>query len=304
LEVAVREYQRRNGLESDGRVGPNTLAMLNVSVSTRVDQIIANMERWRWMPCDFEQRYVLVNVPDAMLEVVADAEVELTSRVIVGAQRTPTPLFRAEIIGVTVNPPWNVPASIARNEMLPRLQSDARYLAERNMVLVNGTADDPHCISIDWKAISPDMFPFQIRQDPSADNALGVLKLELPNRFSVYLHDTPARTLFALPERFLSHGCVRVQNIHPLASYLLKFNSTHGPDKLDEELASPDTVFLPLDDPMPVYVLYWTAMTNGDGLFGFRRDVYLRDERLIAELKSRVSPQLAMADDLGCPLPS
>ena len=302
LEGAVREYQRRNGLEPDGRVGPRTLAMLNVPVATRVRQIIVNMERWRWMPRAFEPRYVWINVPDASLRLVSESGTVMSSRVIVGAPATPSPLFRAEIIGVTVNPPWNVPASIARNEMLPILQSNPRYLAEHNMVLVNGPAEDPQGLAVDWAGISRNAFPYQIRQEPGPENALGALKLELPNPFSVYLHDTPAKALFARPERFFSHGCIRVENIRPLAALLLESRSVQRPNDLADAELSSDTVFLSLDAPMPVYVAYWTALENEDGFFGFRKDVYLRDASLIAVLASNPAPGFASAGDVGCHL--
>jgi murein L,D-transpeptidase YcbB/YkuD len=304
LAAAARVYQARNGLEADGRIGPRTLAMLNVPVAWRIEQIAANMERWRWMPRRFEPRYVVVNVPDATLAVVEGNEQTLTSRVIVGNPRTPTPMFRAEITGVTANPPWNVPASIARNEMLPRLRSDPRYLADRNMMLVNGPQADPHGLSIDWAAISPAVFPYQIRQLPGPDNALGEVKLELPNRFNVFLHDTPARNLFARADRFLSHGCIRVQQIIPLASYALEHNSSFSSDELMTAIAANGTAFFPLAEDLPVYILYWTATANDDGSFGFRNDVYSRDDQLVAALNRNDSSKVVFSEDFGCPLPT
>jgi murein L,D-transpeptidase YcbB/YkuD len=304
LDRAVRLYQRRNGLEPDGRVGPRTLEMLNVPVATRIEQIEANMERWRWMPRQFEPRYVSVNVPDTTLEVVENGETVLTSRVIVGNPRTPTPVFRAEITGVTANPPWNVPASIARNEMLPRLQSDPNYLADRNMILVNGPEGDPSGQSVAWAQISRNAFPYQIRQLPGPGNALGEIKLELPNRFSVFLHDTSARNLFSRMDRFLSHGCVRVQEIHALASHILEHNSGYAADSLEGAIASGNTTLLRLSEPLPVYILYWTALTNGDGSFGFRHDIYRRDARLLSAIENRSMTRVVFQGNLGCPLPS
>lgn len=302
LDHAVRLYQARNGLEIDGRVGSRTLEMLNVPVSRRIEQIQANMERWRWMPRRMEQRYIYVNIPDATLRVMEGNNSVLTSRVIVGNPRTPTPIFRADVTGVTANPPWNVPASIARNEMLPRLRSDRRYLADRNMILVNGPNGDPHGLTVDWEGISRSAFPYQIRQLPGEDNALGEIKLELPNRFSVFLHDTPARTLFSRMDRFLSHGCVRVQAIKELASYVLAQNSNHTPESLDEAIESGSTTLLRLNDRIPVYILYWTAATNPDGSFGFRRDVYAGDEQLLAAMDRRNGNRLAFQGELGCPM--
>lgn len=304
LGNAVRVYQQRNGLETDGRVGPRTLEMLNVPVAARIEQINANMERWRWMPRQFEPRYISVNVPGTTLEFIEGNENILTSRVIVGNPRTPTPIFRAEVTGVTANPPWNVPASIARNEMLPRLQSDPDYLADRNMILVNAPEGDLHGQSIDWATISRDAFPYRVRQLPGPGNALGEIKLELPNRFSVFLHDTSARNLFSRTDRFLSHGCIRVQAINPLASHILARNSDYGPNSLDGAIASGNTTLLRLSEPIPVYILYWTALANADGSFGFRRDIYSRDEKLMMVVESRNFSRVAFQANLGCPLPS
>jgi len=262
------------------------------------------MERWRWMPRSFEPRYVWVNVAEAMLQLIDNGDQALISRVIVGNPRTPSPIFRAEITGVTSNPPWDVPLSIARNEMLPRLRRDPGYLAAHNMVLVNGPAGDQHGLTVDWATISRARFPYHIRQLPGPDNALGMVKLELPNRFSVYLHDTPGRNLFERADRFLSHGCIRVQEIVPLASYILAHNSTNGPDVLGDAIAAGNTRFLSLSSPLPVYILYWTAVVNGDGSFGFRNDIYDRDEQLIVALERRNSASRVSEMNLGCPLPN
>lgn len=301
LEPAVRAYQSRNGLAVDGRVGPRTLAMLNIAVSRRVKQIVANMERWRWLPRSFERRYVVVNIPDAMLDVLANGQVVLSSRVIVGRPITPTPVFRAEIVGITANPPWNVPASIARNEMLPLLRGDPMYLADRNMILVNGPEGDPHGLTIEWNTVERTAFPYQIRQLPGPDNALGRIKFELPNRFSVYLHDTPARNLFARMERFFSHGCIRVEEVAPIASYLLD-GGTEAPESFERALDGDETVLLPLEEAVPVYILYLTAVRNRDGTFGFRHDIYGEDEEFIAMLAGRAASSFtALAADFGCP---
>jgi murein L,D-transpeptidase YcbB/YkuD len=211
-------------------------------------------------------------------------------------------LFRAEIVGVTANPPWNVPASIARNEILPRLKKDARYLADRNMVLVNGPAGDPQGLTVDWGGISGGNFPYQIRQLPGPGNALGKIKLELPNRFSVFLHDTSSRSLFSQTDRYLSHGCVRVQAIKELASYALSQNSGYKPVSLDEAIDSESTMLFRLERILPVYVLYWTAIANFDGSFGFRRDVYNRDDQLIQALDTPTVRHATVQEDLGCPM--
>lgn len=299
--AAVKRYQQRNGLPVDGRPGALTLEMLNVSAAERVAQIVANLERWRWLPRTFEPRYIAVNVPDQSLNLIESGKVQLTSRVIVGRPQTPTPIFRATAIAVTANPPWNVPHSIAVKEILPRLRREPNYLATQDMVLLNGPSDDPTGAHIDWRRMNADRFPFQIQQLPGDKNALGKLKLELPNRFSVYLHDTPGKAAFERERRALSHGCIRVQEILPLAALAIGGDLDVAQANLDTLIAAGATVQILLGEPVPIYVLYWTVMAMEDGSFGFRRDLYGRDRRLNAALRER--PAMVMPVDAmgGCP---
>jgi len=276
------------------------LADDGTEASERVDQIAANMERWRWLPHRLESRRVMVNAADATLEVIDNDQVILRSKVIVGAADSPTPIFRAVATGVTVNPPWNVPASIASNEFLPRLRSNPNFLLSQNIVLLNGPADDPHGTRIDWNRVSPEAFPYRLQQRPGAGNALGQLKLEMPNTFSVYLHDTPGKREFARPERNLSHGCVRVEQILPLASVALSGDAMAAAETLTGAVTSGETQYLALEQPLPVYILYWTAIGNGDGTVQFRRDVYGRDTRLLRALRTaRIASIAFFTGDCG-----
>lgn len=272
LESAVKHFQAENGIEVDGVVGRKTIAVLNIPADQRVAQIEANMERWRWLPHEFPARYVAVNTADATLKAVDDGKVVLTSRVIVGKVKTPSPLFNTNAVALTINPYWNVPTSIARNEILPKLRRNPAYLSTHHMQIIHG----------------------QIRQLPGADNALGYLKVEMPNPFSSYLHDTASRRLFARDERHLSHGCIRVQNIQPLASWLLTGDVDKGLERIRTAIATGETQKIPLDKTVPVFVLYWTAVPSVDGKLEFRPDVYGRDKRLIAALAGR--PKVDAAD--------
>lgn len=282
--AALKRYQSLNGLDPDGKLGQQTLAMLNVQPSQRVAQIEANMERWRWLPRVFESRYVTINAADATLELIDKGEILLRSRVIVGASDKRTPIMRTVAREVTANPPWNVPTSIARNEILPKLRRDANYLVSQRMILVNGPPDDPQGTRIDWKKIPAGTFPYRIQQRPGSDNALGTLKLEMPNDFNVYLHDTPGRSAFARPNRTLSHGCIRVQEIMSLASVALSGDALSAVGELKEAIAAGVTKRIPLKAPLAVYVLYWTALSDADGTVQFRPDVYGRDRQLLAAL--------------------
>ena len=263
LDDAVRRFQTRHGLEPDGRVGPKTLAALNVPASERIAQIVANMERWRWLPRAFGTDYIAVNAAAATLTAVADGRVVVVSRIVAGKSSTPTPLFAATVEAVTANPYWNIPASIVRNEILPRERAHPGYLASQHIER------------------GPDG---QLRQIPGDFNALGRLKLEMPNRFNSYLHDTPAKSLFARADRHFSHGCMRVEQIRALASFALTRDAALGLLRLDAALASGQTVRIALDKPLPVYVLYWTVIAREDGTADFFPDVYGRDGRLLAAL--------------------
>ena len=221
LEEAVRRFQARHGLAADGIVGEATVRALNVPASDRIRQIILNLERWRWLPRDLGPRYVTVNAADATLRVVEDDRTVLTSRVVVGDLQHPTPVVQARLDAVVLNPKWNVPTSIAVQEILPRLRENRRYLAEHDIVIMERRESDPFGLAVDWSTISAEAFPFRLQQQPGPDNPLGRIKFDVPNRFDVYLHDTPTRALFARPRRTASHGCIRVERADELAAHVL-----------------------------------------------------------------------------------
>jgi len=285
LAAALKEYQTRNGLDASGMLDSATLASLNVPASARAGQIMLNMERWRWMP-PFAARYIEVNTADATLKVFDNGKLALISRIIAGKRASPTPIFFAQVEQVTVNPPWNVPNNIARHEMLPKLRRNPDYLSSQHIVILNGPANDPYGTTINWGSISAAKFPYDFRQLPGDDNALGYLKLEMPNRFDSYLHDTPTRNLFARADRHLSHGCMRVQEILPLASYALTGDVNAGLTQIKSLIDAHETKHIALDKKLPVYVLYWTAIADADGNAGFRPDVYGRDAELLAALSA------------------
>lgn len=285
LGAALKQYQTRNGIQADGVLGKTTLAALNVPASERANEIMLNMERWRWLP-PFASRYIEVNTADATLKVIDSGKTVLTSRIIAGKRASPTPMFFAQVEQVTINPPWNVPNNIARHEMLPKLRRNPGYLAKEHIVIVNGPSGDPNGTSINWRNISAAKFPYSFRQLPGDDNSLGYVKLEMPNKFNSYLHDTPSRNLFARDDRHLSHGCMRVQEIQPLASYVLTGDVNAGLIQIKSLIDAHETKHIALDRKLPVYVLYWTAIADADGNAGFRSDVYGRDAKLLAALSA------------------
>ncbi|HYM16962.1 MAG TPA: L,D-transpeptidase family protein [Micropepsaceae bacterium] len=282
IKDAVKRFQSRNGISEDGRAGGTTLTTLNISAAERAGEIAVNMERWRWMPV-FEQRHVAVNVPDQSVEFVRDGRTVLHSPVVVGRTNSPTPITRSEIVAVVVNPPWNIPGDIAARDLLPQLVKNRNYLAQKHMVITD-TPKDPYGRKIDWKKVIPAEFPYAIQQLPGPATALGAVMLDSPNDFDVYLHDTPNKKLFDLTTREISNGCIRVQQIFPLASLALTDDASEGMAMLNGKVKARETTRIALDKPLPVYFLYWTAMAKENGEVDFRPDRYNRDAPLIAAL--------------------
>lgn len=268
LDHAVRRFQALRGIQVDGTVGHDTYVALNVPVTVRLAQIRDNLERWRELPRYFSKNRIEVNVPAAWLTVIHDDEpAGLAMRAIVGMPGHPTPVLRAWMNAVLFNPPWNVPPSIVRKEILPKLKRDPHYLARNHYVYVGAPGRSA------------------IQQLPGPDNALGRIKFELPNMFDVYLHDTPSHPLFSRVIRTLSHGCVRLEEPRQLALYVLGGGKTIWTlDDIDGAIAEGDTKRVPLAHDIPVYLLYWTAFTDPDGALEFRDDIYGRDARLDAAL--------------------
>ena len=291
IAQAILRYQQRNGLKADGMVSAELIAALNVPVAWRIKQIVANLERHRWLPVGRESTYIEVNVADQSADFVRDGASVLHSRVVVGTRQTQTPILRTTVAAVVVNPVWDIPDTIAAKKLLPRLRRQPDYLAQRNMTLAGGPAGDPHGTGIDWRHVKAGDLPYQILQSPGADNALGTVMLDMPNDFDVYMHDTPDKALFAGAMRQKSNGCVRVEQILPLASLVLTGDAQS--QTLTQAIAGGTTQRLPLDKPMPVYLMYWTAIAQPDGTVGFRSDFYDRDSRLVALLFPKDSPVTA-----------
>ena len=282
LREAVKRFQKRNSLAVDGRVTVATLSALNVPISKRIEHIKANMERWRWLPRTFEGQYISVNIPDQSLDFVHNGNVELSSRVIVGSKRTPTPILRTSFGGIVVNPHWEIPGDIVVNQLLPKLRRNPAHLVSSNMVLVNGPAHDPQGAKIDWRQVSASAFPYRVVQLPGPHNALGRVMFDSPNDFDVYLHDTPAKALFERNDRAVSNGCIRVEAILQLTALVL--GEENSPRQITDDINAGRTQRIEINDQVALYLLYWTAIGTDHGTVEFRRDLYDRDERLIAAL--------------------
>lgn len=279
VDAAVRRFQHRHGLNDDGIVGPSTRAALDVPVEDRIRQLRLNLERARWVSPGLGDAYVAVNIAGQRTYVIRDGAVVWESRAVVGGPYTRTPVFRDTLRYLVVNPTWTVPRSI-NAEILGRLRRDPDYLRSQGFEILDasGTAVDP--ASIDFDAWTGASFPWVFRQGPGPTNALGRIKFMFPNAYRVYLHDSPSRELFAREERLFSHGCIRVQDPLRLAELLLEPQG--GPDRaaLEGLVASGETRTIPLERPLPVLLLYWTASTDLHGEVHFYPDVYERDPTL------------------------
>jgi len=285
LLAAVQLFQRRHGLADDGALGPRTIAAMNVSASDRARQIAINMERWRWLPERLEKDHIVVNVPAAQMEVVENGAAVMSMKVVVGDPDHPTPALHARMTSLVLNPVWRVPASIATNEILPKLKKNAGYLIANDLELVSPDiapgSPESQGVGIPWSTMNS--MPWAVRQRPGSDNSLGRIKFNIPNSDDIYLHDTPNRKAFTRSDRALSHGCVRLEHPDELALYVLR-DKDWSRDKLQDEIGKGDTHTVTLQKTLPVWLLYWTMWVDADGVLQVRDDIYDRDLHLAAAL--------------------
>ena len=284
LQEAVKVFQRRHGLTDDAVIGREVVAEMNVPVEHRIAQIRMNMERWRWLPRDLGDRYILVNIPEMRLDVYEGDKVPLSMRVVVGKTDTQTPIFNDEMTHLVFSPYWNVPPGIAENETLPSVIRDPGFLSRNNMEVVDasGKSIDPSSVDLG----NPSGYRF--RQRPGASNSLGLVKFMFPNQFNVYLHDTPADSLFERAARSFSHGCVRVAEPVALAQYVLRDQPEWDSARIEAAMQAGEEKHVKLKSAIPVYLGYWTARMRPDSTVQFRRDVYGIDQRLTVKLADRL----------------
>jgi len=282
LMEAVKHFQDNHGLNSDGNIGKNTVLALNESVDALINKLKVNLERSRWLLNETEkERILLVNIAKYQAILVENDSILYRTNVMVGKEQHQTPLFREEMKHVVFNPTWTVPRSIATREMIPKLKRDPNYLRRNNMVALNSKGEILDDSNIDWSKYSANHFPFTIRQEPGPHNALGKVKFLFPNKYSIYLHDTPSKYLFAKEMRAFSHGCIRVENPLNLAEEILDDPDKWNQESIQRILKTKKQTWVPLEKPIDVLLFYWTAGPNNNGELFFINDVYKRDDKLL-----------------------
>lgn len=288
LDQAVRKYQERNGLYVDGVVGDSTFEALNVPVSVRVKQIELTMERWRLLPQNLGTKFVLVNIANFHLYGVENNHDNLDMRIVVGKPDWNTPIFSEQMTHIELNPYWNIPTSIFRDDIAPNIKADPDYMKRKNIQAVGlkyhapeEGADETEVASAQEEYISKVLSGnYRLRQNPGPANPLGRIKFLFPNKHSVYLHDTPNRGYFKRAQRNFSHGCIRVERPYELAEFVMAPDPEWNHDSIEKAIRSGRTRTLHLATPLPVYILYFTAWADDDGTVNFHKDIYGLDQVL------------------------
>ncbi len=269
LYDAIVHFQKRTGLNPNGILNKETIAELNVPLKTRIKQIVVNMERSRWLPKSLAGDYVAVNIPEFKLHVYHADSLLWSCNAVVGKRTHTTTLFYGEIEQVVFSPYWNVPPGILKNEIIPGMNRNPKYLANHNMEITGYSAGLP-----------------VVRQRPGSDNSLGLVKFLFPNSYNIYLHDTPAKSLFGETSRAFSHGCIRIQEPAKLAGYLLKYDKNWNAGEINKAMHSGVERYVSLKNKVPVFIAYFTAFIDRDNNLNFRKDIYNLDERLASMIIS------------------
>ncbi|AUM12171.1 L,D-transpeptidase family protein [Ketobacter alkanivorans] len=284
LNAAVIRFQTRHGLDADGIIGKNTLTALNLSPADRANQIVVNLERWRWLDQNMGDSFIVVNIANFDLRVFNQGELVMQMPVIVGRNFRKTPVFSDKIRYLVLNPTWTVPQKLAVQDKLPEIKKDISYLKKYGFTLYDfGSNNVVNPENVDWARLHK-QFPYRLVQSPGPLNALGQVKFMFPNSYDVYLHDTPSRDLFSKNERAFSSGCIRVSKPIELAELLLRPQGMTAED-INQILAAPNNVTLNLKQTMPVHIEYWTAWVDDQGTLQFRTDIYERDNPVLEALK-------------------
>ena len=278
LKKAVKHFQKRHGLAVNGVVGSSTLRALNKTVDDRITTILLNLDRIKWLKARNSKRHIIINIPDFKLYFEEDGKLRQTIRTIVGKPNHPTPIFSNTVQTVVLNPYWNLPQSIIQKEMIPKLVRNSNAMKKKGIEIYSGWGKDAKKIkasSVDWAQYRySKTVPYRFAQVPGARNALGKVKFLFPNKFSVYMHDTPTKKLFKRSKRAFSHGCIRLQKPRELLKTFASFNSNLSFEKSTKILKGKKKTYTSLQEKVPVDIIYLTAWIDYDGNLQFRNDIY------------------------------
>ncbi|MCP5074032.1 MAG: L,D-transpeptidase family protein [Rhodobacteraceae bacterium] len=286
LVKTVKLFQQEHGMRPDGVAGPGTIKMMNVSAKHRLQQVLVNLERERWLNFERGKRHIFVNQADFSFSMYDNGKVSFKSDVVIGAVKHDriTPEFNDEMTHMVINPTWHVPRSIAGKEYLPMLKKNPQALARRGLRMISSSGRSVNPSEIDFSQYTAKNFPYSIKQPPSRANALGIVKFMFPNKFNIYLHDTPSKSLFKKEVRTFSHGCIRVQRPVDFAHKLLERQTSNPAGAFQAWLDTRREQFVNLEKPIPVYLSYRTAFFGKNGRINYRRDFYGRDKRVFKAL--------------------
>ncbi|WP_181256442.1 murein L,D-transpeptidase [Marinilabilia salmonicolor] len=291
LQKSVVKFQKKHGIEALGNIGPETTIAMNTPVKERIKTLEVNLERWRWLPAEFSQYYVLVNIANFELEIIDNKQQINHQKVIVGRAYRKTPVFKSVMEYLDINPTWTVPPTILRNDLVPEIQKNVRYLTDKNITVFSPDGKMLNPDSVNWNSNS--VFSYTYRQKPGKSNALGRIKFMFPNTYNVYLHDTPTRELFNRTERAFSSGCIRVEKPIELAELLLADQGKWSQTSIKKAIETNKTQTIRLTRKPEVYLLYWTAWIDQEGNHHFSKDIYDRDHSIYIALNSRPVYDLA-----------
>ena len=287
--VAMKHFQEQHGLHPDGVIGKHTVQILNEPIGEKQRKIICNLERRRWFKYPKNQAYIKVNIAAYKMQFIENGEVVYKSNVVIGKLQKQTPMFMNKLKYVVLNPTWTLPFSITSTETLRKLKKDPNYLEKHNMVLLTHSGSPVNSQGIDWHHYKEGQFPYTVRQSGGPGNALGRVKFLFPNKYAIYLHDTPSKYLFSKEKRAFSHGCVRLQNPLDFAEFLLKKepNSNWDMEKIKEIIKSDKTKTIGLKHKYPILLMYQTAGITENGKIYYYEDIYNRDKKLYGLLMEK-----------------
>lgn len=276
VEAGLRRAQSRYGLSTTGVLNAGTVAALNVPADIRLRQLEVNLVRLRSYSGNIGNKYVIVNIPAAVVETVSNNRVVTRHAAGVGKVDRQSPIFNSKVTEINFNPFWTVPASIIRKDLIPKMRKDPTYLTDNKIRIFNQQGEELQPSQVDWNTYEATRYRF--RQDPGADlNSMGFVRINIPNQYGVYMHDTPAKGIFGDDFRFVSSGCVRLQNVRDYITFLLEDTPGWDRNQIQAAIDSGDRIDAPISNPVPVYWTYITAWATPDGQVQFRSDIYNRD---------------------------